>query len=102
MPTAEKKEKEVKIEVGEGLPDVTLSMKEATGKDYLELGNHKVTEEEYLFHTCVLLVLVDGKPQTAKWWEGIPLKSLHQAIKYATDRMPKYKESVKDVPDPLA
>ena len=100
---AEKTDKptSVKISPGTGIPDVELTFKEATGADYLALGENKRTDEEYTFALCVLLVLVDGVTQTAEWWKKVPMKSLHVAINFAHENVPKFSDSIKESKDPL-
>lgn len=86
----------IRIVPGAGIPEAEVSYKEPTGKVFRLLGQHKQSDEEYLFWLCVLTLEIDGAPQEPQWWEEIPMRELHRCIRLAQESMPKYQESIEE------
>ncbi len=95
--------KTIKLEMdhlGPEVAPVELKYFEGTGQDYLILGNHRNTPEEYTFWLCVLLVEVNGDLQPEEWWKELPMPKLRKAIDFVDSHLPK-KQTGGDG-DPLA
>lgn len=78
----EKPEESIDIDLGKGLGKVNVTYKEATGKDFLEMGRHKATEEQFLMCMCRLLLYVDKELQPIEWWEDLRMSCVKPCMTF--------------------